>query len=362
MSDMSLRAKRSNLKLLTSIQSGLLCRGFAPPCNCVIILDEEKIKKVLKIKDVIKIVEDGFRKKRLGLVSLPPKMGPNLYAPGAFAESMPVAVFETQDSTKMNRRKKLQVFGIKWQSAFKSNLKKGIPYLNNLIILNEPKCGLPIAVLKGNWITAIRTAAVSAVCAKYLAPRKKELNIGIFGLGLQAFMHVLAFKSIFKKVQFILYEHNKNSLKDFLKKFPKEKIIVLKNIHKIVRSSDIVLSATTFPLKISPYIFKNDLRDDVLILPLEYGTRIDPNIYKCLDEIYTDDINQYELKSKLKHYFPATRPEIKIEIGDLIRKKYKRGKMPRKILVFNLGIALFDILVALQVLKKLKIEKGVKID
>ncbi len=313
-----------------------------------IVLDDEKIKHTLKIKDVIKVVEEGFRKKGLGLIDLPPKMGPKLNIEGAFAESMPVSVFD--------EKKKIKLFGIKWQSAYKSNLKKRLPYLNNLVILNEPECGMPVAILKGNWITAIRTAGVSAVCAKYLAPckglLKQALTIGIFGLGLQAYVHILAFKSIFKNPTFILYNHDEKELADFLKRFPKEKFIVLKDFHEVVKKSDVILSATTFPPKITPYIFKSDLKKDVLILPLEYGTRIDPALYKSLDEIYTDDIAQYELKGKLKHYFPASRPKIKKEVGELVAKKYKRKNLPKRILVFNLGIALFDILTAELFMKK----------
>ncbi len=310
-----------------------------------IILDENKIKNILKVKDVVKVVEEGFRKKGLGLIDLPPKMGPKLNTSGAFADSMTVSAF--------NERKKLEVFGIKWLSAYQSNLTKGLPYINPLIILNEPKNGLPIAVLKGGWITAIRTAGVSAVCAKYLAPKKKNPVIGIFGLGLQAYVHVLAFKSIFKNPTFILFEHDSKFLNDFLKKFPKERFKTSKNFHEVSKNSDIILSATTFPSKISPYIYSKDLKDDVLILPLEYGTRIDPKLYKNLDEIYTDDIPQYELKGKLKYYFSANRPKIKKEIGELVAKKYKRGNKPKRILVFNLGIALFDILTAKLFLDKL---------
>ncbi|MBI2995619.1 MAG: hypothetical protein HYY52_02795 [Candidatus Melainabacteria bacterium] len=331
--------------------------------NIKIVLDDEKIKKVLKIKDVIKVIEEGFRKKAQGLVSLPPKIGPELHTPGAFAEGMPVAVFKKERNgesaiRQYGERTKLEIFGIKWQSAYKSNLKKRIPYLNNLIILNEPKYGLPIAILKGNWITAMRTAGVSAVCAKYLvgASQRRAPTIGILGLGLQAYVHVIAFKSIFKNPRFVLFEYIHNELVAFQKKFPKEKFESTKNIHEVVKSSDVILSATTFPPKITPYIFNKDLKDDVLILPLEYGTRIDPNLYKYLDEIYTDDIAQYKLKSRDappgRLYFPPNRPKIKKEIGDIVFSNYKRSNIPKKILVFNLGIALFDILVADLFVKK----------
>lgn len=322
--------------------------------NIKIILDDKKIKKTLKIKDVINVVEEGFRKKGLGLIDLPPKMGPKLNIEGAFAEAMPASIFRAPSSEL--RAPKLEIFGVKWQSAYKSNLEKGLPYLNNLIILNEPECGMPIAILKGNWITAIRTAGVSAVCAKYLvgASWQPAPTIGIFGLGLQAYVHVLAFKSIFKNPKFVFYNHDENELKKFLPKFPEEKFTILKNFHDVVKKSDIILSATTFPPKITPYIYEKDLKDDVLILPLEYGTRTDPALYKHLDEIYTDDIPQYELKNKLRHYFPSNTPKIKKEIGEVIAEKHKRKNTSKRILVFNLGIALFDILVAKLFLKKFK--------
>lgn len=318
-----------------------------------IVLDDEKIKKVLKIKDVIKVVEEGFKKKGLGLVNLPPKIGPKLSEDGAFADAMSVSVFR---STGIRRQgnKELEAFGIKWICGFPENLKKGLPYLNALIILNDPNNGFPVAILKGSWITAVRTAAVSAVCAKYLAPKATAPTVGIFGLGTQAYVHVLAFKTILKNVKVILFNHGDHFVRDFKKQFPKEEFQVTKNYHEVVGNSDVVLSATTFPPKISPYIFAKDLKEDVLILPVDYGTRVDPKLYKYLDAIYTDDIAQYNLKSKFRNYFPSTSPKIRTEIGDLVARNYKRPKTPRRILVFNLGIALFDILTA-----KLFIEKGI---
>lgn len=316
------------------------------PIETIVVLDDNKIKQVLKIKDVIKIVEEGFRKKQLGLIDLPPKSGVKLNIQDAFADSMPVSVF--------NKKGGLETFGLKWISGFPDNFKKNLPYLNPLIILNEPKNGLPIAILRGNWITAMRTCAVSAICAKYLAPRVKDPVIGIFGLGLQAYVHVLAFKEIYKKPRFILFNHDQKFLDDFLKKLPHEKFKTTEDPREIARESDIILTATTFPKRVTPYVFASDLKNDVLILPLEYGARIDPGLYKHLDEIYTDDVSQYELKSKLRNYFPPNTPKIKKEVAELITSNYKRDKKPKKILVFNLGIALFDILTAGLFIKKFK--------
>ena len=93
----------------------------------LVLLNDNKIKKVLRIKDVIKVVEDGFRKKGLGLVSLPPKTGPKL-PEGAFADAMSVSVFE---GGVLGLR--LQTYGVKWLSSFSENLKKNLPVLKEQI-------------------------------------------------------------------------------------------------------------------------------------------------------------------------------------------------------------------------------------
>lgn len=312
--------------------------------NIKILLSEKNIKESITFKEIIRIVEDGFRKKGLGLVNLPPKMGPKLNLEGAFADSMPVSI--------LKKNGELETYGLKWLSAFKSNIKKGVPYINCLIVLNDSKTGKTKAILDGGWITAIRTAGVSAVTAKYLAPKKQRLKIGIFGLGLQAYVHVQAFKEVFKNPEFILFNHDSKSLSRFLKRFKNEKFEIENNSHSLVKKADIILSATTFTSRITPYIYEKDLKDDVLILPLDYGSRIDPKVYDSLDEAYTDDISQYIQKSKIRTYFPSNRPNIKKEVSEIVLKKIRRGKKPKRILVFNLGIALFDILTAMSVIKK----------
>jgi hypothetical protein len=46
---------------------------------------------------------------------------------------------------------------------------QGPPYISGLLILNDPESGIPIAVMDGTWITAMRSGAASAVAAEYLA-------------------------------------------------------------------------------------------------------------------------------------------------------------------------------------------------
>lgn len=299
--------------------------------NILIELNDKKIEQVLKIPDVLKEIEKAFIKKGKGLVSLPPKSGPKLNKKNAFCDSMSSAVF--------NNKKELGIFGVKWISVFLENSLVGLPNINGIIIINEPKYGLPKAILSANYITGIRTAAVSGVCAKHFCKKKNPI-IGIFGLGLQAKLHIKVFQHIYKNPKFILYEHSELSKSKFLSKLKIKNSYFVQNFHEVVKQSDIILSATTFPEKISPYIFKKDLKKEVLILPIDYGSRISDDVYNAVDNIFTDDIEQFSFKRNNTPYFSNKCPNAHTEVGDVLRKKSYLGD---RILVFNLGIGLFDI-------------------
>src|SRR5687768_3617907 len=56
-------------------------------------------------------------------------------------------------------------------TLFPGNAALGLPTLLATIVLMDPRTGQTIAVMDGTWITALRTAAVSAVGVDALAPR-----------------------------------------------------------------------------------------------------------------------------------------------------------------------------------------------
>jgi ornithine cyclodeaminase len=59
-----------------------------------------------------------------------------------------------------------------------------------LIILNCPETGVPIAVMDGTLISAMRTGAMTALGVHYLAPRKTR-KVGMIGAGVQSRTQIL---------------------------------------------------------------------------------------------------------------------------------------------------------------------------
>jgi ornithine cyclodeaminase/alanine dehydrogenase-like protein (mu-crystallin family) len=76
------------------------------------------------------------------------------------------------------------------------NSERGLPQINGLITVMDSETGLPLACMDAGWITAMRTAALSAVAAKRLA--RADASVAAFiGCGVQAHSHLQAFASLY---------------------------------------------------------------------------------------------------------------------------------------------------------------------
>ena len=76
------------------------------------------------------------------------------------------------------------------------NPGRGEPLMNSVVTLQDSETGRPLALLDGNWITAVRTAALSAVAARRMARPDAE-TIAFVGCGVQARSHLQVFSELF---------------------------------------------------------------------------------------------------------------------------------------------------------------------
>lgn len=87
------------------------------------------------------------------------------------------------------------LLGYKVITVFESNTKLGLNPHQGLVTLLDPRTGIPRALLNGNEITAVRTAAVSAVATMQLS-RKDAATLVLFGAGIQAIEHLKAILNV----------------------------------------------------------------------------------------------------------------------------------------------------------------------
>ena len=85
--------------------------------------------------------------------------------------------------------------GLKFVSLFQKNEGTRLPTVMATVLLVDPQTGEPLALVDGTFLTAMRTAAVSAAVADAIAPRAASV-LAILGSGVEAATHLEAIRSI----------------------------------------------------------------------------------------------------------------------------------------------------------------------
>lgn len=85
--------------------------------------------------------------------------------------------------------------GVKLVTIAHANPPRGLPLIHGVYVLFAPDTLIPIAIFDGAALTALRTAAVSALATRYLA-RPDARRLVVFGAGAQARAHVHALRSV----------------------------------------------------------------------------------------------------------------------------------------------------------------------
>jgi ornithine cyclodeaminase len=89
------------------------------------------------------------------------------------------------------------VFGAKLISVFPENFAKGVQSHQGVVVLFDPDTGTPVCILHAGEITAIRTAAASAVATDVLA-HPDASRLALLGYGEQARTHARAISKVRK--------------------------------------------------------------------------------------------------------------------------------------------------------------------
>src|SRR6185312_5674460 len=121
-----------------------------------LFFDEEQVRRHLRMADLIPAMERALIDFSAGKVTQPVRSVISVDPPGGFFGMMPALTPEG--------------LGQKIVTFYPPNAKRGLPTHMAIIFLADPETGAPLAVMDGRLITEMRTAAVSAVATKLLAP------------------------------------------------------------------------------------------------------------------------------------------------------------------------------------------------
>ena len=96
-------------------------------------------------------------------------------------------------------------YGFKYVNGHPANMKKGLQTVTAFGLLADVTTGYPVLLSEMTILTALRTAATSAMAAKWLAP-KGATSMALIGNGAQAEFQALAFKAVCGITEIRLYD------------------------------------------------------------------------------------------------------------------------------------------------------------
>ena len=220
------------------------------------------------------------------------------------------------------------------------------PSLDSKIILFDATTGAFLAMMDGNWITAMRTGAVAAHSVMHLA--KKEFStIGMIGLGNIARSSLLVLAAVAGRPLHIKLLRYKDQAEQFIRRFEgfdNLTFSIVDSVEDCIKGTDVILSCATY--------FENDIaetdwfEEGALVVPVH--TRGFMNCDLVFDKVFADDtghVDHFRYFDQFRYY---------AEMCDVVNGVAAGRESDReRILAYNIGISAHDINYAAQIYKML---------
>ena len=191
-----------------------------------IFLDEEQVRKHLRMADLIPAMEKALIDFSAGKVTQPVRQVISVDPPGGFYGMMPALTPEG--------------LGQKIVTFYPPNAEKDLPTHMATILLNDPQTGAPLAVMDGRLITEMRTAAVSAAATNLLASPDAKI-LAMLGSGVQARSHVDALRLVRQFEETRVWSPNKSHAEQFAREIGAQAM----SAEDAIRDADVVVTATS---------------------------------------------------------------------------------------------------------------------
>jgi ornithine cyclodeaminase/alanine dehydrogenase len=236
--------------------------------------------------------------------------------------------------------------GMKWVGGYPANQRRGLPYISGLLILNDYETGIPIAVMDCTWITAERTAAATAVAAKYLA-RPDSSVAGMLACGVQARAHLRALQAVLPVRKVRAYDVDPARAAEFAQ-FARSlglEAEVVSEPRRAVAGCDVVVTSGPILRKPHATVQRGWLEPGAFASLVDFDSYWHPAALHEADKFCTDDVPQLEHYREIGYFQDI--PAVYAELADLVTgRKPGRQSRDERTIACNLGLALEDLAVA----------------
>ena len=188
---------------------------------------------------------------------------------------------------------------VKQVSVCPDNPDRGLPAINGAIMVLDAKTGKLRAVVGANWITAVRTAALSAVAARRLADPAAD-TIAFIGTGVQAHSHLAAFSRMFPLKQIRAVGRGKANLEGLCQSARDMGLDARASAtpEEALRGADIVVTSVTLDYTIEPFLDARWLKPTAFAAITDLCIPWKPEYMDAFGTVIVDDREQEAASEK----------------------------------------------------------------
>ena len=201
----------------------------------MLVLSEREIQSLIDVEELIRALERAHIQFSSGKAVMPVRMVVPVPEIKGRITSMPAYLSDDK------------ALGMKVVTYFPENPRQGLPIILATVFLFSTESGKLLAVMDGTYITAIRTACISAVATRALANPETPV-LGVLGAGVQARAQIRTLCAVRKIEEIKVYdvlEKSVQSLKEQLEPDLGIKIEAVKTPEQAVRNADLLVTVTT---------------------------------------------------------------------------------------------------------------------
>lgn len=189
--------------------------------------------------------------------------------------------------------KPLGVAGVKVVGDYVDNYRRGLPSELALLNLFDMHTGVPLAVLDATRITEMRTGALTAVGAKWLARRDSKV-LGHIGARGTAYWNVRLLDGIFDFDEIRVHSRRPESRDAFAERLSKDlgkPVRATPDWESCVRGADIVVEASRLP-EPEPLLRTSWIEPGAFVVPYGTMSAVELSLTDVMDKLVVDDWSQ----------------------------------------------------------------------
>jgi alanine dehydrogenase len=253
----------------------------------------------------------------------------------------------------------LQLAGVKVVGDYLDNYERGLPSELGLLTLYDARTGMPVAIVDAAELTSMRTGALTALGARYLA-RPGARVLGHVGARGTAYWNVRLLDRLLDFEEIRVHSRRPESREDFARRLERDlgkPVRATESWEECLRGADVMVEASRLE-RPEPHLLTSWVEPGCLVIPYGTMSAVELTLTDVMDKVVVDDWGQARSGS-----FGALRAHVdtgrldeetlhaelcQIVVGD----RPGRESDDERILFWHRGLSLSDIALGHALLEK----------